>query len=114
MVKDALEILLPRKLVSHDGPSSLAMTLQSLKKEQLDILHGLHYITEKRSEDIYTVEDVIPLSHIHVKIDTKGRTVKELRYLPSQKTVPFQQKDGFIFFELEKVEGHEMVGICYL
>jgi len=114
MVKDALEILLPRKLVSHDGPSSLVMTLQSREKEQLDILHGLHYITEKRSEDIYTVEDVIPLSHIHVKIDTKGRTVKELRYLPSQKTVPFQQKDDFIFFELEKVEGHEMVGISYL
>lgn len=61
MVKDALEYFIGEKLVKYEGPSTLNIQLNAQEEKNRDVLHILHYITEKRSEDIYTVEDKIPL-----------------------------------------------------
>lgn len=113
MLKDALERLIPQKLVSHDGPSTLNLLLNTQKEQNRDVLHALHYITEKRSEDIYTIEDVIPLYRVQVRVQTGERKVTGVTNVPGGASIPYSQEDGYVSFLLERVAGHEMVCIQY-
>ncbi|MFP3156107.1 beta-galactosidase trimerization domain-containing protein [Lachnospiraceae bacterium ZAX-1] len=114
MVKDAIEYLMADKLVSHDGPSTLQMTLNHQEAENRDVLHVLHYITEKRSEDIFTLEDVIPLYSIKVKIYVGENQVKAIvdpigNEYPAY--IAFIQKGSYIYFTLPEVRGHKIICI---
>lgn len=113
MVKDALELLLEDKLVSHNGPSTLVTSLNHQEKENRDILHLLHYITEKRSEDIYTVEDVIPLYDVEIKLWVGEKKIKALRLVPEGKELPFCENGAYISFMLKRICGHEMIAVEY-
>lgn len=70
IVKDAIDLLLGDKLVAHTGPSTMTTIFNRQTEKNRDVLHILHYITEKRSEDIYTIEYIIPLYNIDLKILT--------------------------------------------
>lgn len=113
MVKDALEMLLEEKLVQHDGPSTLVTALNRQEEENRDILHLLHYVTEKRSEDIYTVEDVIPIYMTTMKIYVGEKKVKSVSLVPEEDLVAFKQKGGYIIFTLQEIKGHNMISIQY-
>ena len=111
MVKDALEILLEDKLVSHNGPSTILAAVNRQEKEGRDILHILHYITEKRSEDIYTVEDVIPLYHTEFKIYVGDAEVSSVENVIRKENLAFTREGAYIKFEVPLIEGHEMIAI---
>lgn len=113
MVKDAIELLLTDKLVSHNGPSTVITALNHQQKLSRDILHVLHYITEKRSDDIFTIEDVIPLYNIEFKIFVGQESPKVVSLVPEEKPIIFEQVGKYIFFKLDKIEGHSMVSIQY-
>lgn len=113
MVKDALDLLLENKLVNHDGPSTLISSLNHQEAENRDILHLLHYITEKRSEDIYTVEDVIPLYMITMKLYVGDKKVQSVSLVPENNAVSFKQEGPYITFTLQEVKGHNMISIQY-
>lgn len=113
MVKDAIELLLEDKLVSHNGPSTMNTALNRQEKENRDILHVLHYITEKRSEDIYTIEDIIPLYNIEFKLYVGEKTPSKISIIPEGTEVKWEQVGPYIQFTLEKIEGHKMINIQY-
>lgn len=128
IIKDAIDLLLPQKLVVHNGPSTMTTALNRQESENRDILHILHYITEKRAEDIYTIEDVIPLNNISFKVLTGSRKVKSVKLVPqmekaalngsapdrdSMREIAFRQEEEYVLFELDRIEGHEMVCIQY-
>lgn len=113
MVQDALEVLLEDKLVSHDGPSTLTTSLNTQKEYDRDILHLLHYVTEKRSEDIYTVEDAIPLYMVHMKVFVGDRQVKKISVEPGGEILEFKMHGSYVVFTLKKVQGHCVVCIQY-
>lgn len=112
IVRDALDLLLEDKLVSHDGPSTLITTLNRQEEENRDVLHLLHYITEKRSEDIYTIEDVIPLYALNLRVKTDC-PVRDVSLALSGKSLDFTEEDGAIRFFVPKISGHEMICIKY-
>lgn len=114
MVKDALELLLKDRLTSHDGPSTVMLTLNTQKEENRDVLHVLHYITEKRSEEIFTVEDIIPLYNLGLRIYTGDKRVKAVRSVPEQKDITFVQENQYLSFTLDEIRGHAMVAIQYI
>lgn len=115
MVGDAIQRLCGNKMVSHNGPSSLLCILNQKTPDQAEknckILHLLHYIPEKRSEEIYTIEDVIPLYHTEFRVHLGGRHVKEMRLVPENKSIVYEETGGYVEFEIEKIEGHQMVEI---
>lgn len=111
MVKDVLEMLLEEKLVSHNGPSTVMTALNRQEKENREILHILHYVTEKRSEDIYTVEDIIPLYQIEFKLYRGEKNVSGIKDAVSGEGIPFVSEEGFVRFTVPCVKGHEMVVI---
>ncbi len=113
MLKDAIALCLEHKLVSHNGPSTMTTALNHQEQEKRDVLHILHYITEKRSEDIFTVEDAIPLYGVEFKIYTGNKNPAAVTLVPEEAAVPFVRDGQYISFRLGKIEGHSMISIQY-
>lgn len=109
MMKDAIENLLVQKLISHDGPSTLLTSLNEKEDSQATIVHALHYITEKRSADIYTIEDIIPLHEIEFTIFTGDKNVDSVKVIPGLKEVDYRLEGGYLTVVAEKIEGHFMM-----
>lgn len=108
MLKDALSMLLPHKMVSHNGPSTLLCVLNQ-RDENTKVLHVLHYIPEKRSEEIYTIEDVIPLYHTEFCIYLGNRKLDQIKLVPEESSVAYKEEEEYVIFTLEKLNGHQMI-----
>jgi hypothetical protein len=113
MVSDAIAQLMDYKQTAHDGPSTVIMSLNHQSDHNRDVLHILHYITEKRSEDIYTIEDVIPLHNLNVKVHTGQRQVRQISLVPEEQSIDFKQDGSQVSFTLDRIDGHRMVSIQY-
>ena len=113
MVRDMLDILLPDRRIIHNGPSTLLCTLNINPKENREILHLLHYIPENRSEDIATIEDVIPVYDIQIRLSTKNREVLSVNLLPEEENIAFEKDGNHICFTVKKISGHQILGIQY-
>lgn len=109
MMKDAIDNLLDNKLIDHNGPSTLLTSLNEDKETGAQVLHTLHYITEKRSEDIYTIEDIIPLYNIELRMFVGNKKVTSVKKLPELTEVSFNAEEGYINFTIDKIEGHLML-----
>ncbi|MGL5506715.1 MAG: beta-galactosidase trimerization domain-containing protein, partial [Paraclostridium sp.] len=109
IMKDAIENLLESKLVSHNGPSTILTTVQKDLDTKRHILHILHYITEKKSQDIYTIEDVIPLYNIEFKLSIGGLNINKLSKFNDTNNIEFIIEKDHISFKLDKINGHEMI-----
>jgi hypothetical protein len=106
---NALDLLLPDPLVQHNGPTTLQVTVNKQPDENRWIIHLLHYIPERRSQEIDIIEDVIPLYNIKVSVRLSG--VKTVMSVPVQELLPHEQKDGRIEFVLPQLVGHQMIAL---
>ena len=106
---NALDLLLPDPLVRHNGPTTLQVTINEQPAEKRWIIHLLHYIPERRSQEIDIIEDVIPLYNI--KISIKLPEIKAVMRVPEQEPLPYEQKDGRVEFVLPQLVGHQMIAL---
>ncbi len=81
IVQNCINLLLPEKLVPSNLPSTAEVTLN--RQGNSFILHILHYILEKRSQELEIIEDTIPLYNTKVRIKTEREPSKV--YLVQQK-----------------------------
>ncbi|WP_026574257.1 alpha-amylase family protein [Bacillus sp. UNC438CL73TsuS30] len=107
---NALELLLPEPLIQHDGPSTLHVTIN--KQEDRGIIHLLHYIPERRSQQIEVIEDVIPLYNIKLSVHLPN-TIAVIQSVPEGVSLDFVEKNGRIEFTLPKLNGHQMIELQY-
>ncbi len=108
---NALDMLLPHRLVTHQGPTTLHLYLNQQASKSRYVLHALHYIPlHKSSIDI--IEDIIDLYDITVQIQVPY-TVKSVKCAPSGEVLSFTQQDNTVQFTIPKIHGHEMVELCY-
>lgn len=113
IVNDAIELLMPQRLLYHDGPTSLLACLNEQPHEHRYVLHLLHYIPEKRSDKLFTIENVIPLYQLEVKLYLP-KTVQRISTVVGQENISFTRIDnGGISFTVPKVDGHEMLVLTY-
>ncbi|MEM7129375.1 MAG: alpha-amylase family protein [Chloroflexota bacterium] len=109
---NALEMLLPTPLVSHQGPSTIFTTLNEQATENRWVLHLLHYIPERRGVDFDVIEDVIPLYNVPVSVRV-DKQVTSVRSAPNSAAIPFEQNDGSVSFTVPEINGHEMVALAF-
>lgn len=113
LVRNAINLLLPKPLLKHNGPSSLFTSIN----EQLDknrwVVHLLHYIPERRSDTIDVIEDVIPLHELRISIRCP-RPVKTVTCVPEGQCLEFKQDNDYVTFDLPKLYGHQMVAIDFV
>ncbi len=114
LLLNALDLLLPDPLVRHGGPSTLTTALNEQAAEGRAVLHLLHYIPERRSEDIDIIEDVIPLYGVGVSVRVpQGRRVAGVRLAPQGTVLPCDVADGRVTFVVPEIYGHQMVVLEY-
>ena len=109
---NALGRLLPNPVVVTDGPSTLIVMLNEQKEDNRRIVHLLHYVPERRSQEIDTIEDVIPLCNVRVSLrsDHDYRTAV---CVPSGTPLELEPKDGRVEFVVPEIRGHQMVEVGY-
>ena len=106
ILADVLTECITEKQVRHDGPSSLQITANASENKDTIVLHGLHYLTEKKSEDIYTIENHYPLLNVTFECFVGTKTVKQVTDIIQQKPVDFQVIDGYIVINEEVLAPH--------
>ncbi len=108
---NALKMLLPEPVLTHNGPSTMLATVNEQSADNRWVVHLLHYIPERRSADIDIIEDVIPLHDVKLSVRAEG--VKSVTCVPEQQPLAFDSADGRIEFTLPKLNGHQMISIQY-
>jgi hypothetical protein len=106
---NALRLLLPEPLVEADAPSALRITLHEQPEENRHVLHLLHYIPEQRCRDIQTVEDVLPVYNIPVRL--RLSQARRVSTAPEGRDLPFEVQNSHVTFTVPVIEGHQMVVI---
>ncbi|WP_395095280.1 alpha-amylase family protein [Armatimonas sp.] len=110
LLKDAIEMLLPRPVLSVKGPSSLLATLNRQEAESRHIVHLLHYIPERRGQALDVIEDVIPVHNIEVTVRL-GQPVSAVKLVPDGAALAFTVENGAVKFTVPTVNGHAMVEV---
>ncbi len=108
----ALARVLPAPLIQHDSFSTLRLSINDQKSENRYVLHLLHYIPERRGERFDTLEDVIPVHDIGLKL-TLPKAVESVRLVPSGEQLPFQQSGSVLELRVPKLVGHGMLELTY-
>lgn len=112
MMKDALEMLLPDPVLRHNGPTTMITTINEQETEKRYVMHALHYIPMKNCDDLYTIDDIIPLYHVKFSVKTEKPIVK-IRSVPEEKEIIFQKNGDRIEFCLDVLNGHAMIEMSY-
>ncbi|ENM5740421.1 beta-galactosidase trimerization domain-containing protein [Vibrio mimicus] len=112
MILDAVDVLLPEPILRHNGPSSLIPVLNTQEALNRDVLHLLHYIPERKSDETLIIEDVIPLHELELSIKYE-REIKSVKLIPQNTEVKYKAERGRITFMVDKLIGHQLVEIAY-
>ena len=109
---NALDLLLPEPVLRHGGPSTTVATLNEQPAHNRQVLHLLHYIPERRSQEIDIVEDVIQIYNVPISVRT-SRPVRHVACVPEGEALPYTERDGRVEFEVPTVAGHQMVELQF-
>ena len=103
----ALDYLLPNRLVRHNGPSTMAVTLLDQPEHSRVSVHVLSYIPVRKSATIDIIEEPTVLRDIRLTFNLPQKQVKSARLVPDNipltldgNTVTVPQVDGYAIIEL--------------
>jgi len=105
---NSLEMILQDKLVLTDAPTTAHIYLNYQPAQNRYVLHILHYIPERRSKAIDTIEDLIPLYNIELKVKLQHKPGK-VYCAPSGEELDFTDTGDYMKVTVPKVKGHEMI-----
>ncbi len=111
IVGNAIEMLLEEPVLRAEAPSTAIFTVNRQEAENRLVVHALHYVPEKRSEQLEIVEDIIPLHEVPVSVRV-DEEVAGVRLVPGGEEIAFTMTDGRCGFVIPKVEGTQMVEIA--
>ncbi len=110
LIANALDALLPRPLVRHDGPSTLRVSLLDQPERQRTCAHVLSYVPVRKSATIDIIEERTPVHGVTLTLNiprqfTRARLVPEGTELSVERTecgarVTLPCVDGYAIVEL--------------
>ncbi len=112
LVLNALDLLLPQPLVRVIGPSSLLVTLNEQPAADRWVLHLLHYVPERRGQEIDVIEDVYTLADLPISVRVP-RPVKAVTLVPQNEALPFKSVANRLAFTLPRLRGHQMLALTF-
>ncbi len=108
---NALARVLPTKLIEHNGPSTVLVTLTEQKAKKRYIVHLLHYIPERRGLDFDVIEDVIPLYNLGLTLHLPQK-IKSARLVPQEEGLEFTVSKNQIRLTVPELNGHQMIELA--
>lgn len=106
LVLNALQRLLPEKLVETNAPTTAHISLA--RQEGRTIAHVIHYIPEQRYREIQTIEEAIPLHDVELRVRLDAEPAR-VYLAPDGTNLPFTWAEGRVEVTVPRVEGHAMV-----
>jgi hypothetical protein len=113
LVSNAIDMLLDKRIIRHDGPSTLEADLNIQYDRNRYVLHLLHYIPERRTETMDIIEDIIPLYNIGFAVNV-DKEVTDVKLIPQNIPVEFTKDGSMIRFTIPEIRGHQMVEFGYI
>jgi hypothetical protein len=107
VVGDALRLLLPDPVLEVEGPSCLITSLTHQPSQNRHVVHLLGYVPERRGARFDTIEEVLPVFDINVRVRGTGAT--KARLVPSGEPVSLTSESGSVRFTLPRLDGHAMI-----
>ena len=109
MVEYGLDLLMSKKIIVSDLPSTAEVTLrQSPVENGQVVLTVIHYVPQRRTDTIDIIEDVIPLYDIHFSVKV-NRGITSVVDADTKTSIDFVQKDDRVEFVLSKIEGYRVI-----
>ena len=108
LIAGAIDMLLPERLVRHNGPSTMTVTLLDQPEQSRIAVHVLSYIPVRKSATIDIVEESTVLRDVRFEFNLDGRQIKAARLVPED--VPLQlvgnavvvpEVNGYAIIELQ-------------
>ena len=111
LIRNAIDLLLGQPVLRAEAPSTAIFTVNRQAAQNRLIVHALHYVPERRSEELEIVEDIIPLHEVPVSVRVEGE-VASVRLVPQGEEIAFTLTGKRCGFVIPRVEGTQMVGIA--
>lgn len=112
LLANALDVLMPERLLRHDGPSTLLTSITHQGAENRDVAHLLHYIPERRCQKLDIIEDVIPLYNLGLDLGLKGE-VKQVTD-ETGKAYEYTIEGDRLKVNVDCLKGHRLVVVQYV
>ena len=122
MVKDALDILLPRPNLNVEMPSTARASLTDQAAHNRAVLHLMFAVPVKRGADSSTwgdkkaalevIDEVFPLNDVKCTVRLE-QPVKSVKLVPENQELPFEVSQGATHFVVPQVLCHQMVELAY-
>ncbi|GAB4464231.1 MAG: hypothetical protein OHK0029_34000 [Armatimonadaceae bacterium] len=110
LVGAVLKRLLPQRLVTVEGPSSIIAALNHQPSENRYVLHLLHYIPERRGTAFDVIEDVIPLHQLTIRLHLPDG-VSNAELVPEGTMLPVERNEDGLTLTLPTLNGHAMIAL---
>lgn len=111
MVSNGIKMLIDPRIF-HNGPSTLKVMVNRQIEENRWIIHLLHYIPEKRAEQIEIIEDVIPLYNISLSLLTDLQPLG-ISIVPGNEKIEYTYNAHRADFSIPKIDGHCMIEVRF-
>jgi hypothetical protein len=110
IVAGLIHMLLPEPLLRIEAPSTAEATLlrQQVSGETRLVAHLLHYVPQRRADNLDLVEDVIPLHDLALALRTDAPTTRAF-LAPQGSELTVDHRDGYASVVVPRVEGHKVV-----
>jgi len=107
MIGNAIDHLLPNRMVRHNGPSTVSVNLLQLPAKNKVAVHLLSYIPVRRSEELDIIEERTVVRDVAMTFHL-GRKIKNARIVPDGKSLAMNgdslvvpEINGYAIVELE-------------
>jgi hypothetical protein len=110
LLANALDLLMPEPLVRVSAPSAAQVTVNAQPAESRVVVHLLHYIPERRGRSFDTIEDIVPITDVHVSL-RQDAAVRGVQLVPQRVPLPFGQEGERVAFTVPWLEGHQMIEV---
>ncbi|HHV99217.1 MAG TPA: beta-galactosidase [Clostridiaceae bacterium] len=108
LVSNAIDLLLAKRLVRHNGPSTMTVSLLEQPEQRRFTAHLLSYIPVRKSATIDIIEERTVLHNVLMEFNLP-REIKSVRLVPEN--IPLEIRDGKIL--VPKVDGYAIVELSY-
>lgn len=108
LIRNAFDILLPDRLIKHNGPSTLTVTVLDQPEQRRATVHVLSYIPVRKSSTIDIIEERTPAYNIDIDVNLPYE-IKSVSSVVLDDNVNYN--NGKV--SVSKVDGYEIIVLEY-
>jgi len=109
IIKNAIDRLLPGRIIKHNGPSSLTVSVTDQPEHERIIVHLLSYIPIRKSAQTDIIEERTVVRNVSLDFEIPGKTFKSARIVPEN--IPLSLKNNSV--TVPEVNGYAIVVLKY-